>query len=110
MDNAKTFIIISDEEKAADAKLCEVLRCCGVSYMTGRFDGCIWYLTNQEISFGSLSIGWLIGCHYKMMSTDYCSFECNCNDTDLPIIEDVFDVITNWVPDWGNDAQRKDSN
>jgi len=104
MNNIKTFIIIDSEDKEADAKLCHLLRCCDVSYTTGYCEdydspcdnkSCIWFLTSRQISFGSLFLGVLIGCNYKMISTDNCSFECNCRDVDLPMIEDVLELISN---------------
>ena len=102
MNKIKTFIIIAPDNKKGDEKLHDLLRCTGVSFTTGYCEdldspcnekGCIWYLTNREISFGDLYLGIILGCKYKMITTDECSFECNCNDTDLPMIEDVWHII-----------------
>jgi hypothetical protein len=104
MNNIKTFIIIDPNSKKGDKKLYNLLRSTDVSFTTGYcedFDspcnkkGCIWYLTNREISFGDLYLSKILGCKYKMITTDECSFECNCDDIDLPMIEDIWNIINN---------------
>lgn len=103
--NKYNFFIIEPDNGYADIAFQKLLRMSFYKYSSGIFlddDGkdCIWFLTNRKIGFGDLNIGELIKGKYKAFETDSCGFECNCQDTDLPMIENVYDYVKNNLEDW----------
>ena len=98
IDENKTFIIINARDNSADSRLHRLLRTTGTSFLTGYYEdyvspACIWYITDRPISFGTLNLGMLLGnAKYKALNLDGC-FECNCSDSDLPWIEDVWEEV-----------------
>ena len=100
----KTLIIIDPTDKRYDTKLHNILRSCARFYATVYLEDptsccktkrCIWYLAYM----GEFSTGLIrkeIKCPYKMMTEH--SFECNCTDIDLLMIEDVWKRVSWHLP------------
>ena len=101
------LIIIDTNNSYGDNELHKFFRTFNVDYETGTYydcdlcgntKACIWYLIHPKdcavIQFlGLRDLDQLIKGNYKILSENY--FSCNCAEVDLPMIEDIWEIIKN---------------
>lgn len=98
------YLIIADPDNyKADIEILKFLRRFHLTFSTGYYyngeatgnmRACAWYyfIDNENMREVFDDSAFRYGKN-KIMTTDGCFFACNCNDTDLPLIEDVWESI-----------------
>lgn len=94
----KIMIIINADNEYGDLKLFDFFRTFNVPIITGICDWCVYYIFDDEEVGGifkkdSSPLGKFIKGNYKIENLPNTFFECNCQDTDLPMIEDVWSYV-----------------